>query len=195
MLMKVFGTSAAAVLLALASTSGHALMITPSSDELLGTTNDSSNLGSCEAINIAFGLGLDPCDLELHYKANVGDPVTEEGPFADDYTTTFLDTVLDPSGASIVYDGPDSIDCPECYLLVKDGNQEPAQYLFDLNAWNGTDTLELSGFWPDQGAISNVAIWSGPSHDTPVPGPVALIGLGALLLRRFAHKAHLAPSD
>lgn len=65
------------------------------------------------------------------------------------------------------------------YLLVKDGRHAPAWYLFDLQnlnpggAWNGTDPLVLSGFWPGPGAISNVRVYGAPE-----PTSLLLIGLG-----------------
>ena len=70
------------------------------------------------------------------------------------------------------------------YLLVKDGNHEPAWYLFDLMnipsgvGWNGTDTIEVTSFWPNGGAISHVSLY-GP---TAVPEPMTLILLGFGLL-------------
>ncbi len=73
-------------------------------------------------------------------------------------------------------------------LIVKDGKQTPAQYLFDIGSWDGQESIELTGFWPgdDQGAISNVAIWGatptngggGGGGSIPEPGSLLLLGAG-----------------
>jgi PEP-CTERM motif-containing protein len=69
----------------------------------------------------------------------------------------------------------------QTYLLVKDGNHFPAWYLFDLKAlnWNGTDTLDLSGFWPGSGEISHVGLYGG-TLQVPEPATLSLLALGAL---------------
>lgn len=116
------------------------------------------------------------------YKQNVGD--SDEGTFAPYYQTTYSNTPGDPSNALIEYvgvPGDPYINASPLYLLVKDGSQEPAWYLFGLNYaasplnWNGTDDLVLLNFWPNQGAISHVAFYG---TGTPVPEPLTLLLLG-----------------
>jgi hypothetical protein len=129
-------------------------------------------------------LGITGYSTEL-YKADVGDeddPATiESGDLAASYATIFSNEPLDPAEATITYTGGDIVG-PIAYLLVKDGGQIPAWYLFNLTAlgWNGTDTLELREFWPNQGAISHVALYG--SRETRVPEPSTLLLLGAGLV-------------
>jgi len=133
-------------------------------------------------------------NLDELYKADVGNPdapaTIESGSFAGNYTTTFSNDALDPADADIAYDGPSAIGCSDsdpCYLVVKDGNQDPIWYIFDISDWNGTDTIEMRGFWPLRGAISHVAIYGGGTTDMPEPGTLGLLGLGLFgmgLLRR-----------
>jgi hypothetical protein len=122
------------------------------------------------------------------YKQNVGG--SESGPFAGSYNTVFLDTPTDPSGATITYTGGPII--PEdAFMLVKDGNQEPAWYLYNLTAlgWDGMDQLDLSGFWPNQGAISHIAFYSGGGTSVPDGGAtVVLLGLGLTALALVRRK-------
>ena len=168
----------------LAAAPAQALVITPAGPGLLTTSDDNSN---CDAacVNALFGTSFTSGDLA--YKGEVGGP--EEGYLDGSYETTFLNTPSDPSDALIEYISGPSLNCDaalKCILVVKDGNQTPAQYFFDLfdAGWNGTDDLELLGFWPNQGAISNVAIWAGfddcCDKDVPEPGTLALLGLGLL---------------
>ena len=140
------------------------------------TTTDTNNLGSSAAIETAFGVSFDT-DLTLYYKDEVGG--SESGTFASSYSTSYANSANDPADADITYGSGASIFCPDCYLLVKDGNNLPAQYLISLGSWNGTDTLELRNFWPAKGAISNVAIWGNVS---PVPVPAAFWLFGTALI-------------
>ncbi len=124
-------------------------------------------------------------ELSLYYKADVG--LADSGTFAGSYATTFANTSNDPQDALIEWLGsPFSfIACPDCYLAIKDGNQQPSYYAYKLSSWNGTDSISLTGFWPDNGAISHVAIWGKsslppppPPTGTPEPASLALLGLG-----------------
>lgn len=144
-----------------------ALMIAPQAQALdltpavagAWTTLDTDTLQASEVENL---VGAPTGSLGLAYKADVEGG--EDGTAMDFYDTTFsFESVGDASGATITQDGLSKIACPSCYLVVKDGNQQPAQYLFDISGWNGTDDINLSGFWedPSQGAISHVAIWNG----------------------------------
>jgi hypothetical protein len=151
------------------------------------TTDNNSNLNGTGVLDV-----VDDCfgatgPLSLLYKAEVGG--TDSGTFSGAYDTTFTNTSTDPQDATILYLGGTYMDCSACYLVVKDGNQQPAQYFFDLSSWNGTDTIQLTGFWPYQGAISNIAIW-GRATAVPEPGTLLLfataLGLISLKPRRLA---------
>jgi len=142
--------------------------------------------GSPECL-AAWGLELDQPTIEGIIAGYIGTAIelykqdhdgAETGAAAGWYTTTFFDTPEDPSGASIVWDGPGYI-TPPAYLLVKDGNQNPAWYLFNISNWNGQETIVLENFWPGPGAISHVSIYGG----TAVPdGGMTLMLLGGVLV-------------
>ena len=112
------------------------------------------------------------------YKSNASDGGglgNDEKAFANDYQTTYT---ADLSGATIEWLGPDTI-TDATHLLLKDGNQVPAWYLFDIAIWDGMENIELSGFWPNQGAISHVSIFGGgETTEVAEPGTLALFGLG-----------------
>jgi len=114
----------------------------------------------------------------------------ESGALAGSYNTVFLNTPTDPSGATVTYTGGAVLGDVK-YLLVKDGNQVPAWYLFNMTAlgWNGTETLNLSGFWPAQGAISHISLYGGGTSVPDSGTTVALLGASLLALgmlrRRF----------
>ena len=121
------------------------------------------------------------------YKADQVDDAlpAEGGSFAANYTTVFSPDNNDPEDALITWDGPASIDCPNCFVLVKDGSQDPAWYLIGINGWDGEMDLDLQNFWPAQGAISHVSIWTQP---VPVPAAVWLFGSGLLGLVGIARR-------
>jgi hypothetical protein len=167
------------------SAQAQATLITPDTEPQWTGTETSQ-----AAIDLAIASFIGDAD-EL-YKMNVGG--SEEGPLSGSYETTFFNTPSDPSGADIVYTGGDIVGQP-AYLLVKDGKQDPAWYLFQLfdfeiptqDDWNGIDTLELRDFWTDQGAISHVTLYGG-QHQVPEPFTLLLLGVGIVGIagcRRF----------
>lgn len=112
-------------------------------------------------------------DLVSLYKAEVpdnsGDPIVEEGLLTSSYETSFWPDPLDPENALISYIvGGDFISCPECFLLVKDGKNNPVWYIFDIGSWDGTEVLDIQNFWPGKGGISHVDIL-GKSTSVPEP--------------------------
>jgi hypothetical protein len=165
---KIFSPMAVMFFLFLLVPSANALTITPS------TIPQWSGLQTKVPDILAYINPIIGYAPEL-YKQNVGG--IEEGPFAAYYTTTFANTEADPQDATIVNNGPLFISGSPIYFLVKDGNQNPAWYLFETN-WNGTDAVNFSGFWPKEGAISFVSIYG----KVPVPEPATLILLGCGIL-------------
>ena len=125
---------------------------------------------------------MSPMEFELAYKGDTG-PLVESGPFNPYYTISFgLDGMAtddwDSFEINFVGMAGDEIDCTaagSCQLVVKDGNQMPARYIFDLGGgtWNGTETIVGQGFWtdPTQGSISHVGIYTKVVNGTPGPGP------------------------
>ncbi|WP_068547004.1 PEP-CTERM sorting domain-containing protein [Thalassotalea crassostreae] len=165
------------------------LMLTPLDCivDFCWTSDDNSNP---HADDIATMIG-DPVIIEsLFYKSNAGGG--DEGPYSSDYSTTFSNTANDPEDALIEWLEGSFIDCASgCYLSVKDGNHQPAIYVFDISSWDGQMDIELDGFWPDEGAISNIAIWgAGDTRCTgdcggggqSIPEPQTLLILSTAIL-------------
>jgi hypothetical protein len=158
--------------------SASALTITPATVPQF-TGNDNSNLSDAQIAAI-----VGEASLTTVYKQDQG-VVGDEGDFASSYETTFSNTADDPSDALIDYiSGPSITGNPNIYLYVKDGNHTPAFYIFDITGWNGTDDLDLEGFWPEDGAISHVSILTdGDGNNVPdAGGTLALLGIGVALL-------------
>lgn len=130
--------------------------------------------------------GFDSSD-ERYKSDEDGDATgTDSGPFASEYTTTYSNPVGDPGNATISWNGGGFLAGAE-WLLVKDGNNSPIWYLFDITSWDGISDIIMTGFWPRRGAISHVAVYGGDRGQIPEPGTLALLGLGLVgagLVRR-----------
>jgi len=105
----------------------------------------------------------------------------EDKLLAGSYATEFLGT-----DALITFTvGQQSINCPTCYLLVKDADSTPAWYLFNISEmWDGMGTITLEKFWSgSSGAISQVSIFGGPPGTSVLaPGPLGIMSIGLLML-------------
>lgn len=111
------------------------------------------------------------------YKRDL-DAVSDTGLYAGSYGTTFANTPTDPMDATITWvTNTPFIGGTPIYLLVKDGAAVPRWYIFDLSAWDGKETIYMTGFWPTQGAISHVSLY-GDSTSITVPEPLTLLLLG-----------------
>jgi hypothetical protein len=93
-----------------------------------------------------------------------------------------------PQNALITYLDGLSIPAGATFLYVKDAEQVPAFYLYDLLAassgWNGVDALNLSGFWAPTVSITSIKIFGTPSA-MPEVSSITLLGIGlARALRR-----------
>jgi hypothetical protein len=184
--MKLGFKLVAAVALALAlAAPAQALTITPTSGTINVTRWEGDETSQSE-INAVIWAIMGSTVTE-YYKAEP--PSSEFGPLAGAYNTVFYPTT-DPYDATITHVAGMPYIGPTAYALVKDGNADPAWYLFNLTAlgWNGTAVLYFDGFWEiGKGAISHVALYGGSV--VPDGGSVSVL-LGAALLglaglRRF----------
>lgn len=169
------------------SLQAKAFVLTPSDCNLgvdCWTTTQTSTLTTSEVETLIGYSGT----LDSLYKMDFGG--TSSGPYASSYDTTFSNSTTDPSDALIQYiTGQDSITCPDCFILIKDGNQDPAQYVFNIDYWNGTDGISLQNFWPNQGAISHVTIYgSSATNKVPEPSALAIMALGLFVLGAITHR-------
>ena len=190
--LQLIGASVIAAAGLLVGLQAHALAISPATNPQC-TTDDNGNQAPGYIIGCPNFIPIVTTEeaalLEKQYLNNVGDPI-EEGWFAASYDTAYGPDPLDPANAAISW-VPETpfLNCTSlrCFLFVKDGvSHIPASYAFEITGWNGMESIVLTGFWPEGGAISHVEIWSG-SQAVPEPSMLALFGLGLLglgLVRR-----------
>jgi len=102
-------------------------------------------------------------------------------PFKDSYSLTYYPAVPasdGPSAGVLKYDGaPDPIMAStKLYLFIKDGNQAPSDYLYDISNWNRMADINFSGYWQGvNGAISHITIYGiNKTSTTPPPDDVVV---------------------
>jgi hypothetical protein len=169
--MKLFSKTLLGAALAMAlNLNANALSITPASPSIMTFSSPSQSVIDSQ-INAYFNP-----DPTLAYIQNVGGP--ELGPFAASYSTSFFNTPSDPADATISYISGPKISAQDIYLLVKDGNHNPTGYLFDISSWNGMENLVVTNFWPAQGAISHVSIYTRGNAVPDAGATLMLLGIG-----------------
>lgn len=170
----------------------QALLIGPSDYLVTGSTEGQTGNEGQSFINTKIAPYVGTA-IELYKSDVVANALPKEsGSLQGNYTTTFFNTSNNPSDANIVWDGGfivDTLSVP-AFLLVKDGNHSPWWYLFDLSklGWDGVETLELRGFWPDGGAISHVTLYGTPGAPVPEPGTILLLGAGLVGLAWYGKR-------
>ena len=155
----------------------HALTITPDTLQQWTTSGNTALFADdVESLTVYAG------ELASAYKVE-SDGGAEEGPGMDYYSTVFDLTSNDPSKATITWGGGLWIDCPDCFLVVKDGNANPSTYIFNLGNWDGQEMITLTGFWEGtQGAISYVEIFTSTYEDGGPPSMVPEAETYAMML-------------
>ncbi len=137
-----------------------------------------NNTSALDAGDLAYYTGVG--SLTLLYKHDV-DSGLEVGTLAGSYNTTYANSSTDPADFTIAYvQGTSSASCPDCFLVVKDGRNDPNQYVFNFSTWNGMASIVGTGFWPTNGAISHVAIWGNATSQVPEPTSFMLLGAGVV---------------
>ncbi len=192
--MKIFnliGTAAATTLLFFASAANADIMLeaadavetaTTAAANNPGTDCDPASNSNSDIIDCLAVLGV----TNETYKDEYG---TETGPLAGSYTITYsdCDAATECHSMTITYNGGEI--STDTYLLVKDGNNDPQWYLFDLTGWDGMETIVVTCLWGSidetdgscvsgNGSISHASFFGGT--DVPEPGTLALLGLGLL---------------
>jgi hypothetical protein len=187
----------------------EAINLTPEQTGCTSSVGSTLDAGAVQAeLDRCFDVSSASLELIYYRDVNAG----EAGAYADSYATAFS-----PSRAAgnLTYSMPGpSFVCVECYLVFMDGTQSPAQYLFEITGWDGSESITFRNFWPGPGSIANVALWgssteaplvetfsfaeaSDQSRKASVPEPTTfmLIGLGTIgAIRAVRRRSPAAPA-
>lgn len=169
--MKSYLVLAALAALLLANSASASLHVTPANAIAFG--NQGPGNPAVETAAAAF-LGLTQAQLMNTELYRIGNDQAESGSLASSYTGSVTPLAAGASQFSaftITYGSGPAID--PTYMLIKDGNNTPIWYLFDISAWDGTSTLSGSGFWPENGSISHVSVF-GVQAAIPEPATIAV---------------------
>lgn len=159
-------------------------------DEIVGNSSPASEIALIES---SFGVS----DLNFLYKSDAGTSA-ESGSFAGLYNTAYTTGNED---ATVSYQGSASdpyIDCAgsnDCFVFVKDGNNDPNAYIFnlgtalDIAVWNGSSDIVLADLWPGNGSISHVALYG--ASVVPVPAAIWLFGSALIGFIGFSRRTRI----
>jgi hypothetical protein len=184
-LSKLLRTAVVTTTFMMASAASHALLLEPGNADFDGNDGAGGPYGpsTCEVdcINDLFGTSFIGND-NLLYKVEY-DGGAEEGSFTGSYNMSWSLDDGEPSGGTLSWVADTAyIECGECYVAVKDGNNDPRYYFYDISTlWDGQEDLVFSNFWSNgPGAISHISIWGVSAVEVPEPGTLGLLGLGLL---------------
>ncbi len=157
----------------------QAITVTPSISVASGTLSDYQQSGSViELLGPPYTIEI---SNELYrYEFDVDPPasgiLSQNYEIIDDNPERSALTIHYTSGAHV---SGDNI----TYMIVKDGNADPAWYLFNLtDYWDGIANIELEGFWPGDDSKGQIGHISLHGTAVPLPGTLLLLGTGLLAL-------------
>lgn len=180
-------------------------VVSPTSGSLGSTrwevTNNNSALSPADVTGI-----VNVQNLVLRYKYDGA----SSGTHSSSYTTTFSNSANDPKDFDITWSTQNPlsyINDTRVFLVVKNGNHNPNQYIFEISrtggilnpGWDGKSTIQGRGFWLNGGAISHIAIFGNqiprPSDGPFVPEPatIALFATGLVCLAFRRQRYETAP--
>ena len=109
----------------------------------------------------------------------------EAGPFSGSYDISYED---DLTGFEITWIAGTPV-AEASYLVAKDGNKH-GHWIFDISQWNGTETITVTGLWPDGGSLSHASIWGTPPTNVPDGGTsLLLLGMAVSVIGLIRRRA------
>lgn len=173
MMKSIRNILATAVAFAISTSGALALTITSST-----ATFSTGNGAAPSSIN--------PGGATIQYFANGAFSYDDGGAFDASYDITWSDAIgiFFPQDATITYVNPPALTLDPIYLLVAGSSTNPDWKVYDLSAWNGTETISINNPFGPNKAIDYLKIYMGNQTTTtgvPDGGTTALM-LGSILL-------------